>query len=810
MIQASGVIICLSYIFGLLSTAIPGGGVWMLVLAIAGAVMSNIQRQTLRKPKIASDINRRKSPTTKHQNPSTLAPIPYSPTPPASSGQSLSKQWLLPTPKVWLIAGVVGLLASFYLQSRVPQPGNNDISKFVPPEENSNHQEQLFIVRGEVTSSPRLTRSQKAQFWLAAAQLDQVKNDTGKAGITQGVTGKLYVTVPLLEATGLHPGQQIAVTGVLYKPKLALNPGAFDFQQFLHHEGAFAGMSGRRVSILDEEHIWGLWKVRQRIVRAQIQRLGIPEGTLLSAMTLGTKIVDLPYDVRDLFVRVGLAHALAGPGLKTSLILAFVVTLTRGSTRVTQVTLGCISLILFLALTGFQPTVLKAVIMGFAALIGIGLRRKVKKLGALLLAAVILLLFNPLWVWDLGFQLSFLATLGLIVTVSSLIQHLDWLPPTIASLIAVPLAATIWTLPLLLHVFSVVALYCVPLGVLASPFISIITVGGIVSAVTSLVLPDAGSAVASFFYCPTHLLIQLVNFVAALPGSSVAVGSISTLQMIAVYTLLFLTWLIPWWQKRWLFAGLIAIGLVLIPAWHNTNNLFRITVLAANDTPVVIIQDRSKLTLINSGDESVGRNAVLPFLQQQGVNQIDWAIATDFSGNGSNSWLELIENLPIKVFYNYALDSENALVSIGIQKEILNRQGIYQPLAVGQTINTGTTVAQLIDDQLPILQMQVLGQNWLMVGNLKPDVLSQLLKKGRLPHPQVLWCLGQSLKELVLTLQPQVVIASSSTLDAKTASQLGQIQTKVFITGQDGAIQWTPDGQFESFTQITENKTSIF
>jgi len=784
MIQASGVIICLGYVLGLLFTAVPKGGLWVLALGVIGAVLFKIRRHTPRK---ASQIKKNPLANTK-------------------AAPQLQQPAL--KPRVWLVAGVVGLLASLYFQWRVPQPALDDISKFIPVE-NGNHQEQLFIVRGVVTTTPRLTRSQKGQLWLAATQLDEVKNDDGPASVSKGVTGKLYVTVPLLEATGLHPGQQIAVTGVLYNPKPASNPGAFDFQQFLKQEGSFAGLSGRRLNILDDERKWGLWKIRERIIRSHVRGLGIPEGTLVSAMTLGSKAVDLSYDIRDLFVLTGLTHVLGSPGLKTSLILCVVLTLTNRSTRVTQFTLGCIVLLMFLSLTGFQPAVLKAVIMGFAALIGVGLKQKVKKLGVLLVAAVLLLLFNPLWIWDLGFQLSFLATLGLIVTVSPLIQRLDWLPPAIASLIALPLAATIWTLPLLLHVFSVVTVYSLPLNILACPFISIIMIGGMVSALASLILPEAGSALASPLYYPTHWLIQLVDLFAHLPGSFVAVGSISTFAMLAIYTLIIFAWLIPWWQKRWGFAGLIAVGLVLIPVWHSANTLFRITVLAASEEPILVIQDHGKVTLINSGNEKTGLYTILPFLQQQDVNQLDSAIATDFQSNGSNSWLEVLQRLPIKVFYNYSLTPENTLVSMGIQREVLKYKGTYQPLSVGQTVNTGTTVAQLIDDQVPILQMQILGQSWLLVGNLKPDVLSQLVKSGRLPHPQVLWCPAQSLKELVLTLQPQVAIASSTTLEPKTLSELSQSQTKVFVARRDGAIQWTPDGQFESFMQVTENKSSV-
>jgi competence protein ComEC len=785
MIQASGVIICLGYILGLLFTAVPWGGFWVLGFGVVGAIFFGRRRPNIRKP----PQNKENSQTQTKTAPQLPQTTPHA--------------------RVWLIAGVVGLLASLYFQSRVPTPEANDISKFVPSE-NGNYQEQLFIVRGEVLSTPRMTRSGRGQLWLEATQLDEVKNDSGSAGTTKGVTGKLYVTVPLLQATGLHTSQQIGVTGVLYKPKPPSNPGAFDFQKFLQQEGAFAGLSGRQVNILDEGDKWGWWKVRQRIVRSQVRWLGIPEGPLLSAMVLGSKVVDLPYDTRDRFVQVGLAHALAASGFQTSLILGVILALTSKAKKGTQITLGSIALILFLILTGLQPSVLRAVIMGFAALIGIGLRRKVKQLGALLVAAVVLLLFNPLWIWDLGFQLSFLATLGLIVTASPIIKRLEWLPPILASSIAVPLAATIWTLPLLLNVFSVVALYTLPVNILSTPLISVVSIGGMVSALASLILPDAGSALANLLYHPIHWLLQLVEFFASLPGNTVAVGSISIGQMLAIYTLIILAWVVRWWQKRWWFAGMVALGLVFIPVWHSATTLFRITVLAAGEEPVLVIQDQGKVTLINSGNEDTGRFTILPFLQQQGINKIDWAIASDSHSNGNNGWVEVLQRLPIGVFYDYSPTLENSITSQVIQKEVQKGKGIYQPLSVGQTVNTGSIVAQLINNELPILQLQLFGQNWLLVGELKTPQLRQLLQAGGLARPQVLWCPGQSLQELIPTLQPQVAIATSTKVDQKTLSELSQSQTKLFFTGRDGAIQWTPNRQFETFIQAAENKTSIF
>ncbi|MEA5554814.1 ComEC/Rec2 family competence protein [Anabaena cylindrica UHCC 0172] len=783
MMQSSSVIICLAYILGLLMTAVPWGGVGILVLGILAAVLFRTIYINLRK----FAHKREKSVTKAKVSANTLQTTPH--------------------PRIWLIAGLVGLLATLYFQLRIPQPGEKDISQFISEENNSN-QEQLVIVRGEVASNPRLTRSQRGQFWLEATQLDEVKNDKGPASVPKGVTGKLYVTVPILQATGLYPSQQIAVTGMLYKPKAASNPGAFDFQKYLKQEGTFAGLIGKQINLIDENRKWGWWQVREKIVRSQVRWLGVPEGPLVSAMVLGSKTVDLPYDIRDLFVKVGLAHALAASGFQTSLILGVILQLTRRTKKVTQIIFGSLGLITFLGLAGFQAAVLRAVIMGFAALVGLALERKVQQLGSLLLAATLLLLFNPLWIWDLGFQLSFLATLGLVVTATPITKRLDWLPPAIASLISVPLAATIWTLPLLLQVFSVVAVYSVPLNIITTPLISVISIGGMISSLASLILPDVGSTLASFLYYPTHWLIQLAEFFVNLPGSSVAVGSISIWQMLVIYGLIISTWLVRWWQKKWWLTGLITIILVIIPIWHSTSNLLRITLLATDTEPVLVIQDRGKITLINSGDEGTGRFTILPFLQQQGINQIDWAIASNFLVNQNDAWLEVLQGLPIKNFYAYASQLNNNIATQAIQQQLQKFEGIYQPLELGQIVNTGSGISQFMNEKLPILRLQVFGQNWLLVGSVKSQQIEQLMKTGDLSRPQVLWCPSESLQDLVLALQPQVAIATANNLDSKTLSALSGEKTKLFFTGRDGAIQWTPKGEFEAFIQVTENKAS--
>lgn len=714
-----------------------------------------------------------------------------------------------PRPKLWLAAAVVTALAPLYFQFRVPQPAKNDISQFIRSS-NTTVQEQVVTVEGKVESVPRLTNAQRGQFWLEAKRLNEVTSNNKAGAISKKVTGKLYVTVPLLQATGLFPGENISLTGVLYKPKPALNPGAFDFGIYLARQGAFAGFSGRQIieSEDKQERRWGWWILRQRIVRSQVRWLGSPEGPLVSSIVLGSKAVDIPKDISDQFIKAGLAHILAASGFQISLILGCILVLTRSFSTKTQWAIGTGALVIFVCLTGFQPSILRAAVMGFGALVALVTQRQVKPLGSLLVAATLLLLFNPLWIWDLGFQLSFLATLGLLVIVPLLMRQLDWLPPVISALIAVPLAATLWTLPLQLYVFGIIAPYSLAANIFSAPIISLLSIAGFISALAAIIWSVAGSAIAWFLLYPTQFLIGLVQFFNNLPGNSVAVGTISLMQLLLLYSLLGITCIISQVRRRWWLVGLLAVALVAFPVWQNKISQFKVTVLATPGEQVLVIQDKDSVAVINSGEADTASFTVLPFLQKQGVNQIDVAVALDKQPRFRSGWPQMLQSLPIRTFYDSAEVKIPSVKGSGkydnvsptaIASAVKSQEGNYQSLLAGQKIAAGSTALELIKVEPTVLQLQIRNLTWLLLGEMKPENQKQLVKTGNLRKVQVLCWSGKSLTaELLEALSPQFAIASSNTVDLDTAKLLRNKKIPLYWTGRDGAIQWTAKSGFDT------------
>ena len=707
---------------------------------------------------------------------------------------------------MWLIAGVIAAVAVLYFQMSIPQPGVNDISLKVAEVE-GNVSSKVVIVKGQISQQPRLTQSQRVQFWLKVEDFKTTEGKDEGNSSSQTVTGNLYVTVPLLQGTGLYPRQKLTVTGILYQPQSASNPGTFDFRAYLARHGAFAGLNGLEVNWRESDNleIWGLWRIRQRIIRSQVQWLGSPAGQLVSSMVLGRRAVDLPYDVRNQFIKAGLAHVLAASGFHVSLLLGLVVGLTRRFSWRSQFIIGLSTLAIYVSLTGAHPSVLRAALMGVGALFALAGERKLRRLSALLLVATFLLLCNPLWILDLGFQLSFLATLGLIVTVPVVQKQLDWVPPTLATVVSIPLAATLWTLPLLMHVFNVVAIYTIPVNIIATPLIILISLGGMVSALAALIYPLAGSAIAWLLYYPTHLLIGIVDFFTLLPGSSLAVGKITLLQMLAIYGLICLVWLSKWWQPRWWLVGLFATTLVVIPLWHSQLTKIQVTVLATKKEQVLVIQNQGKVILINSGEADSARFTVLPFLAQEAINQLDCAVAFNSEYSLNSGWSQILTNLSVKTFVSsFPLESISSYTIIEPKE--------YQPLLRGRNITVGLTMIKLISNQPPMLQLKIGEQNWLLLSSREQEeqIVQDLLTQASNINPKVFLWSGSSLKlKWFSELQPKEAIASSVTVTEDIQKYLKQQNIQLYWTGRDGAIQWTPSGGFTTTLEMQESEASL-
>ncbi|MEO0824081.1 MAG: ComEC/Rec2 family competence protein [Cyanobacteria bacterium J06639_16] len=695
--------------------------------------------------------------------------------------------WQGPSRQIWIVMGCVGLLASGYYQWRLPVPNAQNISQFVVQ---TSKVCATPTVTGRVVTEPRLTRSQKGQFTLAVDTL-RCWDDRAEITYDQSVRGRLYVTAPMLQVTGIRPGHQVTLTGNLYMPDPAQNDSDFDFKAYLAARDIFAGFQASNIDLPREEEAfqsgWGLWQLRRRIVKAHVKALKSPAGPMVSAMALGRRAVDLPYDIRDTFVQAGLAHTMAASGFHVSLILGVVLALTRSRLPRTQAIAGGITLLLYIGLTGIQPSVLRAALMGGGSLIGLVLDRRVKPLGCLLMAIVGLLVWNPKWITDIGFQLSAVATLGLIVTVPAIAKRLDWLPTNLATVIAVPLAAYLWTMPLQLYWFHTFSPHSILLNIISTPLVIGLSLGGVISGLAAMVWQPLGSALALPLYYPAHALLHLAEFTNRQPLSGLSTGQFSELQCLGIYGLFGLAWGWPWWQKRWWIVSGLVLSVIVVPWWFKVASLTQVTVLATTEDPVLVLQDQGKTLLINSGRASTATHTVLPFLRQAGINHLDWAIAPRLPRDYPDGWETIFNAAPVTTFYGQ--DDQDPLPALPKH---------YVSMPVGQSTQLEAGVVQRLGRDNPILRFTVKNQSWLLLTPLDASLQAYLAQAGATLQSQVLWWDGTPLVDALLNVvQPSVAVCFGHDLDLTVERQLRDRGVQLYWPTRDGALQWRPKAGFQ-------------
>ena len=220
---------------------------------------------------------------------------------------------------------------------------------------------------------------------------------------------------------------------------------------------------------------------------------------------------------------VSLTHLTAVSGANCAIIvgLIYLVLSRLAIGRWLRVALGLCSLLLYVLVVGPEPSVLRAAVMAGAVLIATGLGRNGSTITALALAVILLLIANPWLSPSFGFQLSVLATLGILLLAPNLAQRLARLvPPWLALALGVSISAQLACLPVLLQLQPGLSTYSIPANVLAEPLVAPITILGILGFLVSPIFPWLTSALTWIASLGAALIIIIASYFASLPVST--------------------------------------------------------------------------------------------------------------------------------------------------------------------------------------------------------------------------------------------------------------------------------------------------
>ena len=490
---------------------------------------------------------------------------------------------------------------------------------------------------------------------------------------------------------GTGVGSEVVVAGRVHRPR-ARGDGGFDFSAYLRRRGVAAELwlggvrsgGGRRGGLQGTVD-----SMRRRAEGALSAGVSPRTEALLRGMVLGQDdLIDegTRQDWRD----SGLAHLLAVSGQNVMLLVALALPLLAATGLPPRARVaGAIGLIgIYVLLAGAGPSLQRAAVMGAASLAALSVARPASRPYALLLAACATLLLNPRACGDAGWQLSFAAVAGILILAPRLSGGpLRALPRLVADGVAITVAATLATAPLLAHHFGAVSPAGLPANVLALPLVAPIMwlgmlraalgqamdvgagappLGGAVDAAAQVVNAALGAALVPLM----SGLAGLARAFSDVPGGQVALPVSSPIAVAAVYGVLgvaalsasrlgdrlepSLTVAAAGWRRRsavrriaivCICGGVLALALARLMAAPGTPTTLTVSFLDVGQGDATLVQHPDGSAVLFDGGPPEGRAARL--LRRAGVRRLSAVVMTHASRDHHGGLLEVVERFPV-------------------------------------------------------------------------------------------------------------------------------------------------------------------
>lgn len=440
----------------------------------------------------------------------------------------------------------------------------------------------------------------------------------------------------------VHYGERWRLSGRLAEPTSYENPGSFSYRRYLERKGITRLLFAEAMERVAPAP-WSLvglgHRLRERALKRLESSIPSPYDQVVASVIFGHRVTSLDNATKETFARAGVMHVVAASGLHLGMLLGALLLLQLLlPPRLEPFGYAATALLLFLyaVMAGLSPSVLRALIMALLFVASFSLRERYDALSALGLACLALLSLDTGRLFDVGFQLSFVAAAGILLT----LPWVSYFAPSregplgnvlyaLYTVFALSVVAALFTLPLVAYHFyrlpllsALASLYAVPLAALTVPL----------GLLHGLVLPD-------FSYPLTAaglLLTRCSQAVALLPLSNVQSAPPHPAYLLAFYGLLVAVTVAPQGMRRRL--GVMLGALILLPAlfalWPKPA-LF--VMLDVGQGDALFFRSSSGRVLLVDGGGPIGEgesgdflgNLVLrPFLAAAGVKRIDAMLVT--------------------------------------------------------------------------------------------------------------------------------------------------------------------------------------
>ncbi|HVW66316.1 MAG TPA: ComEC/Rec2 family competence protein [Candidatus Peribacteraceae bacterium] len=425
---------------------------------------------------------------------------------------------------VLLIASSIGLTAAFLTVARTTHvPTSSTVDAYVG---------QTVTLTG-IVSEPPDDRPTSMRYTVAA----QTVTINGK---TIPVTGRTLVT-DLRMWPRYSYGDEVRVTGPLEHPA---SGDGFDYGAYLSRYRIFSTLRARSIAFVGAGHgnplVSTLASVKTRFETRINELYPEPEASFLAGLLTGSRR-GMPDHITVAFKQTGLTHIVAISGFNITIVITLIGSLLFFLPLKWRLIPTITAIVLFTLLVGASASVVRAAIMGILGLIALQTGRMPHARLLILWAASAMLLWNPAMLWDdAGFQLSFLAVIGLTECAPLLERLLKNVPNTFSlrDALMMTIAAQAFAMPWVVFVFGMLSVVSPVANILIEPLIPLAMLFGFLGTVISMIAFPLGQLVAFPAWGLLHFIIAIAERLSMIPGASLQIPSLSLPLLAAYYTVL--------------------------------------------------------------------------------------------------------------------------------------------------------------------------------------------------------------------------------------------------------------------------------
>jgi competence protein ComEC len=489
------------------------------------------------------------------------------------------------------------------------------------------------------------------------------------------VCGKVLISQYKDNPSSLKYGDSVIVSGHLLKPKCRRNPGGFDYRSYLERKdihcmlkmikGTFIIPTEKKMGNIFLRNI--VYPVRRFAIQIIDNTTTGESRSLLGALLIGIR-GNISPEVRDSFAKTGMIHILAVSGLHVGFVLLVLSTIF-GFLRIPysfRVVLIILGLIFYALITEAKAPVVRAATMASLYLLSTLLERRSNPYNIIGFSALLLLLYNPGELFNVGFQLSFAAVISIVyfyqkLSTLPLIIKLNqkngqnFLVKSVIPVFLVSLAAQLGTLPLTAVYFNRIPLLSIIINIFAIPLGGLIVSLGFTSLLFAPVYHGAASVYGALNQEILSGFISAVQWLGNLPFSHVTIFSPDILTILSYlsFILLIVNYKKSILRKWFIFLFLISINLVVWKATFtcDSNKLTWIQLDVGQGDSALLRLPREKIILIDGGEKKPhfdnGERVIAPYLRKMGIRKLDAVILTHAHNDHLGGLIYILENFKI-------------------------------------------------------------------------------------------------------------------------------------------------------------------